>query len=139
MTTRRGWLLTLSAVGYLLVLAALVFTPIAWALNRFTVRLYVLFRYTWPIAPDWALPEHYGLLLNVVLFVPFGYLAARLTGWSWWQASLTALATSVGIEVVQLGLDREPSWADVATNTLGGCLGAILAALIARRRPDPDG
>lgn len=139
MTTRRGSLLALATVGYVLVLAALVFTPISWALNRFTVRLYVLFRYTWPIAPDWALPEHYGLLLNVVLFVPLGYLMVRLTGRSGWWAIVAALAGSLGIEAVQLGLDREPSWADVATNTLGGGLGAVLATLISRRRPGPDG
>jgi hypothetical protein len=56
--------------AYLLVLALLVTGPWGWALNRLTVRLYVFFREDWPVAPGWALPEHYGHLLNVVLFVP---------------------------------------------------------------------
>ena len=66
----------MAALGaaYVLLLVLVVTGPWGWTLNRLTVRLYTFFRYDVPLAPDWALPEHYGYLLNVVLFVPLGVL-----------------------------------------------------------------
>ncbi len=121
----------------LVVVAILVAGPWGVALNRLTVRCYVFFRTTWPIAPDWVLPEHYGLLLNVLLFVPLGAGLAFLTAWPWWRVALTAAAASTLIEVLQLVLPRDPDPMDVVTNTLGALVGALAVSAIARRRPRP--
>lgn len=135
MTTResaRPWrTVALYATG----LALLVLTPIGHVLNPITVELYVLFRYRIPIAPDWMLPEHYGALLNVLLFVPLGWLAQRLTERPWWQVALAGLALSLGIEIVQLTLlPRVADPWDVASNTLGAALGGLAAQLAHRHR-----
>lgn len=119
--------------GYAVGLALLVFGPWGRELNRVTVRLYVVFRYDWPIAPAWVAPEHYGVILNVLLFVPLGITVALLTRWSWWEVTLLAAAGSGAIEGVQaLWLAREASWADVAANTAGGFVGAVAVSLLAR-------
>lgn len=135
--TRDRRFLAALVVAYVVALAVLVAGPWGWALNRLTVRLYVQFRYRWPIAPDWALPEHYGVLLNVLLFVPVGALVVALTRWSWWRVTaLTALGSGL-IELVQgLWLDREASWVDVAANAAGALVGALAVSLL-RRRPRP--
>lgn len=130
---RRG--LVALALGYVVALAVVVGGPWGWALNRFTVACYVQLRYDWPIAPDWVLPEHYGVLLNVVLFVPLGTLVVLLTRRPWWQATALAVAGSLAIEAVQwLWLDRQGTWIDVAANTLGAAIGALAVSPLARRR-----
>lgn len=122
------------AAAYVVALAVLVGGPWGWALNRLTVRLYVLFRYDVPIAPGWALPEHYGVLLNVVLFVPVGALLVVVLGRRWWWATLAAAALSGAIELVQLVfLAREASWGDVVANTAGALVGALVSDLLRRR------
>lgn len=122
------------AVAYVVALAVLVAGPWGWTLNRLTVRLYTLFRYDWPIGPDWVRPEHYGVLLNVVLFMPVGALLAVVARRPWWWATLAALAASAAIELVQwLWLEREGGWSDVVANTLGALLGALLGAAVVRR------
>ena len=131
-------LVVVVAVAYAVILAMLVFAPWGWVLNRATVRLYVFFRSDLPIAPSGALPEHYGLVLNVLLFVPLGAALVLLTGWSWWSVTLLAAAGSGVIEVVQeLWLDRQGSLQDVVANTLGGLLGALAVSLLARVRSRP--
>lgn len=135
----RRVVVVLAAV-YLVGLAVLVAGPWGWALNRFTVACYVHFRYDWPIAPDWVLPEHYGVLLNVLLFVPLGALVVLLTARARWIAVLTAVlaaaAGSTAIEVVQGAfLAREATWQDVAANTVGAALGALAVTLLRPRPP----
>jgi glycopeptide antibiotics resistance protein len=126
------------AAAYVVALAVLVGGPWGWALNRLTVRMYVLFRYDVPIAPERALPEHYGVLLNVVLFVPVGALLVVLARRPWWWATLTAAVVSGAIELVQLlFLAREASWLDLAANTVGALVGAIVSDLLRRRAGSP--
>ncbi len=128
----RGLVLAL-LVLYVVALAVLVLGPWGWGLNRITVQLYTQFLYDWPIAPHWALPEHYGVLLNVLLFVPLGAGVAILSGRPWWWVTLVAAALSGAIEVVQgLWLARESLWSDVAANTTGALLGALIVSLLAR-------
>lgn len=123
------------ALGYVVALAVLVGGPWGRSLNRFTVACYVRFRYDWPIAPAWVLPEHYGVLLNVLLFVPLGALLVLLTGRRWWQVTAVAAAGSLTIEAVQwLWLERQGTWIDVAANTLGAAIGALAVSPLARRR-----
>ncbi|GAB3018436.1 hypothetical protein GCM10011376_00580 [Nocardioides flavus (ex Wang et al. 2016)] len=121
------------ALGYGVALAVLVAGPWGWALNRLTVAIWVQLRYDWPLAPNWVTPEHYGVLLNVVLFVPLGALAVLLTRSPWWAVTVLAAGGSAVIEAVQwLWLDRQGTWVDVAANTLGAAVGA--AAVTPRRR-----
>ncbi len=134
-----GWLrdrrfLSALGVAYVVALVVLVVGPWGLELNRLTVALYARFRYDWPIAPDWAGPEHYGLLLNVVLFVPLAALLAIVTGRAWWWVTAAAALASSLIEVVQWAwLAREGGWLDVAANTLGALVGVAGVSLLARR------
>lgn len=102
----------------------------AWGLNRLTVRLYVAFG---PVAPAGLRPEDYGIALNVLLFVPLGWLLARATRRAAWVVVLLALPASAAAELVQLGfLDRQAEVVDVVANAAG----ALVGALLARRVPD---
>ena len=101
----------------------------------------VIFLLTWN--PFYlALPEHLGLSLriglwdairNVLLFLPVGFLF-RVTQGSRRGAILLGLAVSACAEIVQLFMPaRTPSGVDLATNTLGSWLGAMLHDLLATR------
>lgn len=133
----RRFVVALMAV-YAALLAVLVTGPWGWELNRLTVRLYVIFRYDWPIAPDWMLPEHYGIALNVLLFVPVGLLLAAATRWALLWVTLAALVGSGLIELAQWRwLERDGSWGDVAANTVGALLGAVVVSRSTRVRRRP--
>jgi len=132
-----GWLrdrrVLAGLVGlYVVGLAVIVTAPFGWALNRLTVALYVQFRYDWPIAPDWAGPDDYGFLLNILLFVPWGALAVLTTRQPWWLATLAAALASTVIEVSQwLFLARSGDAYDVVANTIGALIG-VGVSLLAR-------
>jgi glycopeptide antibiotics resistance protein len=131
MTDRR--FVAVLAAAYVVTLAVLVTAPWGWQLNRLTVDLYLLFRYDWPIAPEWVGPNHYGALLNVVLFVPLGAFAVLLTRWAWWWVTLGAAMVSGVIELSQwVWLSRVADWNDVGANTLGAFLGAVAVSLLVR-------
>lgn len=133
-----GWLrdrrVLAGLVGaYGVALVVIVAAPFGWALNRLTVALYVQFRYDWPLAPDWAGPEHYGFLLNILLFVPLGALAVATTRRPWWLVTLAAALASTAIEVAQaLFLTRLGDVHDVVANTVGALVGAVAVSLLAR-------
>ena len=132
MRVRRVLVALLAA--YVVALGVLVAGPWGWELNRLTVRLYSQFAYAWPIAPEWAGPEHYGWLLNVVLFVPLAALATLVTRWAWWWVVLAAALVSGAIELVQWEwLARQGGWADVRANTLGALIGALAVSFLRRR------
>ncbi|MFF5076616.1 VanZ family protein [Actinoplanes sp. NPDC000266] len=85
------------------------------------------------------------LLLNVALFVPFGFLARYRFRRSLLVAGLAGLATSLLIEITQgtaaFGLFACPyrvaDTGDLITNTGGAVLGWLIAALAGRLLPDP--
>jgi glycopeptide antibiotics resistance protein len=105
---------------------------------------------TW--APfDFALAPQHGveaiwtwsdLILNVVMFLPLGFVA-QATGvwrrdrpWRWWSVGLLGALLSVGIELGQLLLaSRVTSVVDVASNALGAALGAWAFTKVRRRLP----
>ena len=68
-------------------------------------------------------------LANVVLFTPFGVLLVlAFPGVRWWAVVLTGFLSSIGIELVQLGIpSRVASVSDVIANTTGTALGLVLA------------
>lgn len=132
---RRRGVLAAGVAIYLLGLLVLVMSPWGWELNRLTVALYVQLRYDWPIAPGWVSPEHYGVLLNVVLFVPLGALAVLVTGRPWWWVAAGAALGSLAIELVQWRwLERDGASEDVVANTLGAVIGALAVTLRGRTR-----
>ena len=67
---------------------------------------------------------------NVLLFLPFGWTAARALGSSRWAAigaSFAALMLSCGVELAQVfAHGRVASATDVVVNVLGAALGAAL-------------
>ncbi len=128
---------------YAAAVVVLVVGPWGHALDRLTVRCYVLLRYTWPVAPDRAAPEHYGLVLNVLLFVPLGVGLTLITSWRWWRMVLAAALASTLVEAVQLVLPREADPLDVVANTVGAAVGvlavrfAVTVCVRRRARPAP--
>lgn len=127
---RTAWVV---AAAYVVGMVVLLVGPWGGQINRLTVGCYTFFRYDWPVAPDWALPHHYGFVLNVALFVPLGAVLVELLRRPWWVAVLLAALASAAVEVAQaLWLARVGSVADVVANTLGALLGALL--LTPRRR-----
>ena len=132
---RRRGVLTAVVAAYLVGLLVLVASPWGWELNRLTVALYVRLRNEWSIAPDWVSPEHFGVLLNVVLFVPLGALAVLVTGRPWWWVTAAAALASVAIELAQgRWLPRDGSSGDVIANTVGALVGALAVTLRGRTR-----
>lgn len=92
----------------------------------------------------WGIPEwvDYGFVesaSNVLLFVPLGALMVWIMGRRcWWVGVAAGLLLSCLIELAQFLFlpARYPALADVAANTLGAALGALLALLIiVRRKP----
>lgn len=130
MTRRTALLLSAAYLGWLLVL---VLTPISPVLNRLTVRLYTIYVYDLRLPGD-VLPQDFGYLLNVILFIPVGMIIVLVVRRSWATATLVAVGASMAIELVQLVpvLHREATITDVITNGLGGLIGAGVA-LYARR------
>ena len=66
---------------------------------------------------------------NILLFVPLG-AALRLAGLSWPRAVLASLFVTLGVEGLQYKVvtGRDASVGDLLSNTMGGALGAWLAA-----------
>jgi glycopeptide antibiotics resistance protein len=121
-------------VAYVLGLAVLVAAPWGWELNRLTVELYTLFRYDWRIAPDGIGPEHYGIALNVLVFVPLGAMLAVLTRRPW-VSVLVCLVGSTLIELAQWRwLERQGEGSDVLANTFGAGVGVVAVTLLSRAR-----
>jgi VanZ family protein len=77
------------------------------------------------------------IVINVLLYVPFGYWYAR--GWSQWRgkvarAILAAAVVSLLTEWTQLySHSRFPSLSDTTNNIIGAALGAWLAGQVGER------
>lgn len=76
---------------------------------------------------SWASLE--GILLNILLFVPFGYLVPTIwrKRWTWWKIILLSLGVSLCIEVIQLV--TKLGFADIddlMNNTIGAGIGFLL-------------
>nr|WP_228495241.1 VanZ family protein [Clavibacter sp. VKM Ac-2873] len=86
------------------------------------------------------------MVANIILFMPFGFLARLLTGRGVIVAGVAGLATSLIIETSQLTGDwgvfpcayRAFDTGDLLTNTVGAVAGSLAALLMARRRAPGD-
>ncbi|WP_159601073.1 VanZ family protein [Agromyces humi] len=78
------------------------------------------------------------VVVNVLLFVPFGvYLGLLAPAWSWWRSAAALAGASLAMEVVQYVLAVGSSdVTDLVTNTAGGLAGLGVLAL-ARRKLGP--
>ncbi|HEU4829931.1 MAG TPA: VanZ family protein [Gemmatimonadales bacterium] len=79
------------------------------------------------------------VILNIGLFLPFGFALYRL-GFGAARSALMGLALSSAVELLQATVvaGRDPSLSDLLTNTTGSLLGALLAHAWPRlARPDP--
>lgn len=80
---------------------------------------------------DWQLQRGDSLtesLLNISLFIPFGFLIRKNTKLTPLQTILIGFLFSICIEILQplLSFDRVSDISDVITNTIGVCIGAYL-------------
>lgn len=83
------------------------------------------------------------LVMNVVLFMPLGFMLCRWAGWKFWVTSAFALGCSIFIETSQLtgiwGIYpcayRQFDVDDMLTNTLGAMLGYACAVLYTKLVP----
>lgn len=86
----------------------------------------------WLTTETWTGGWSGELLANVILFIPVGWLAARLLPLP--LAIVLPILLSVGIEFVQLFLPgRVSDPRDLVANTLGALAGIVIARLLARR------
>ena len=69
------------------------------------------------------------LIANVLLFVPLGFLTPILWRQRWWQTLLTALAATLGIELIQPFFARSFDIDDILLNFTGGAIGLLLSAV----------
>lgn len=77
-------------------------------------------------------------LLNVLMFVPFGYLLTRVFKHSS-RALVLVVTATVAIELMQLLIPgRFPTVGDVTANIVGGCLGIWAASVRSRRGSTSD-
>jgi glycopeptide antibiotics resistance protein len=123
------WLVLVLAVA----LGAVLLWPDGWAVNRLVVHVYVFFLDRG--MPQAVRPEHYAAVLNVLAFVPFGWL-----GVVWWRRPPWAVvgvlgALSVLVETAQLwpALHRDASPVDVVLNVAGAVAGALAGSVALRR------
>jgi len=136
---RRRWTLAI-ALAYVGVLALIAFwpTPVDRPMSsQLAAALAYLHRHGIPRWVDYNFVESAA---NVVLFVPFGLLAAALLPRrTWWYALLLGFAASCAIELGQLIFlsSRFASWADIGANTFGAALGVFFTVVFRGRRSRP--
>lgn len=132
--SRAGrWGTTALAAVLAAALLAVLLWPEGWSLNRAVVAVYVFFLNLG--VPAWVTPEAYAVVLNVLAFVPLGWLGVALLRRRPLAVVVVLAILSVAVELVQTlpGLSRDPSAVDVVLNTTGAVLGAGLGRLTRRR------
>lgn len=133
--SRRPWALALGAYSAVVAVVVGWPTPVdAGAHGSLTTLLAALHGAGVPGWIDYDLVERAA---NVLMFVPLGLLVTRVTG-RWWAGVLVPAALSGAAELTQhlVRPERVATWTDLATNTSGAVLGAVVAvALMARRVP----
>ncbi len=129
---------TVLAVAAALVVLAVLLWPDGYAVNRGIVAVYVFFLQLG--VPLWVTPETYAAVLNVIAFVPLGWLGVVALRRRPVVVAASLVAFSVAVELAQTlpGLARDPSVVDVVLNGLGGALGVGLGVLASRSRRSRD-
>ena len=75
------------------------------------------------------------MLINLVLFVPFGlFVGALAPAWTWWKAALAALAASLVLETVQHLISTGSfDTTDLIINAAGALIGWAVFVLVRKR------
>src|SRR5437763_144971 len=90
------------------------------------------------------------IVVNLILFVPFGYLYVRsqltMPNAIFFRTTLLAALLSVGVELVQVfSHTRIPSTTDICVNVIGAVIGALISRQVSKhgrevlREPDCAG
>ena len=79
------------------------------------------------------------IVVNLLLFVPFGYLYVRsqvtMSSAIFLRISLLAMLLSVSVELIQVfSQTRLPSMTDICTNVIGATMGAVIARKVSKGR-----
>ncbi|MBM6399149.1 VanZ family protein [Phycicoccus sonneratiae] len=127
---------TVLALVFAVLLGGVLLWPDGSLVNRAVVEVYVVLLHAG--VPSSVRPEHYAAALNVLAFVPLGWL-----GVAWLRRRVPVVVLALGglsaaVEAVQLlpVLHREATLLDVACNTAGALLGALAGSLV---REQPTG
>ena len=90
---------------------------------------------------EWFTFMRLEFIANVAMFVPFGVFFILLFGRRrWWLAILVGVLMTLGIEgIQQLIPSRVPDVRDLAANSLGTIVGALLALALTSTRSRRDG
>lgn len=78
----------------------------------------------------------YMALANTLIFLPVGFFPNLL--WRrprWWKGAAVGFCASFAVEFLQLFVNRSTDVDDLILNTLGACLGGLLALLLGRLAP----
>jgi VanZ family protein len=129
MARRAG---TVVAAVLAVLLGALVLWPDGERVRRLVLDVYLFFLQRG--VPPSVTPEHYAAALNVLAFVPLGWLGVALGRRP--RTVVLALAAASGlVETLQLlpFLHRDASLLDVACNTAGAAVGALAASAVVGR------
>lgn len=118
-------------LGYLVILlASAVFTRPTWQDNSFLLdfgdKLYDVL-----LGGKGLSPEN---VVNMLMLVPVGYLLPITMGWSAAPVLFTCFALTVGVESMQIALNR--GWfelADIVLNSFGAVLGYAICVILHRR------
>lgn len=80
----------------------------------------------------WVRDTVASLILNILFFVPFGYLIPCNFKWprTWWRVLLLALLLSITVEILQYVLHR--GWFDIA-DPIYNCGGALIGYILYRK------
>lgn len=130
-----------AAVLLALVLGALLLWPDGEAVRRIVLDVYLFFLERG--APRSVTPEVYATALNVLAFVPLGVIGVAGLRRRVLPTVLVLAAVSALVETAQLlpVLHREASLVDLACNTAGAVVGALLGSALredAGRDERPD-
>ena len=122
------------AAALAVVLALVLLWPDGEEVRQAVLRVYVFFLHRG--MPAAVTPDVYAVVLNVVAFVPLGWVGVLLLRWPVPRVVLALVALSAAVELLQAlpGVGRDPSLLDVACNSLGAVIGALTASLVRRRR-----
>lgn len=130
----------LLAVAYFAVLAGILFWPSPVDRPVDSALMHVIQWLHGHGLPQWFVGyRKVEFAANILLFVPFGIVAAlRLPRRLWWLAVVIAAAVSGLVELAQAILlpDRVPALSDIIANTSGAFMGALLVLFVwsVRRR-----
>ncbi|MEG3615420.1 VanZ family protein [Isoptericola haloaureus] len=134
-TTARDVTWALAALTYLGFLALLTLTPRPWGREVDQVPWGVLNPAAWLSSATWTTGTAREFVLNILLFVPAGLLAARFRGA--WGLGAAVLLTGA-VEVAQIPLaNRLSDPRDIVANVGGALVGLALGAASRSGAPPP--